>query len=263
MNRIFLTWRTAPLFAATVAALLLALPTRLHAQFGPPPPQAPRPAKQVAPEDLTGYWVSIVTEDWRWRMVTPAKGDYTSVPLNQEGRKVADTWDPDKDIAAGNQCKAYGAAAVMRVPGRVHITWQDDNTLKVETDAGTQTRIFHFGGKVPANEAPTWQGYSVANWDGLRPPPRGGGPAPKGGSLKVVTTNMKAGYLRKNGVPYSANATLTEYYDRTNEPNGDSWLIVTTIVDDPMYLYQQFVTSTHFKMEKDGSKWSPSACEAK
>jgi hypothetical protein len=269
MHRIVLTRRTARLFtAAAVAALLLAAPALLHAQFGPPPPQTPQPAKLVAPEDLTGYWVSIVTEDWRWRMVTPAKGDYTSVPLNQEGRKLADTWDPAKDEASGNQCRAYGAAAVMRVPGRVHFTWQDDNTLKVETDAGTQTRVFHFGGKPAANEAASWQGYSAASWDGLRragprggPPPVSTGPQP--GTLKVVTTNMKAGYLRKNGVPYSANADLTEYYDRTNEPNGDSWLIVTTIVDDPQYLYQQFVTSTHFKLEKDGSKWSPTACEAK
>jgi hypothetical protein len=251
---------TAPMLGA--AAMLLA-PAYLHAQFGPPPPQAPRPAKQIAPMDYTGYWVSIVTEDWRWRMVTPAKGDYASVPLSQAGRKTADAWDPDKDIAAGNQCRAYGAAGIMRMPGRVHITWQDDNTLKIETDAGTQTRLLHFNSKPPANEAPSWQGYSMATWDGLRPPPRGGGPAPAGGAMKVVTTDMKPGYLRKNGVPYSGNAVVTEYYDRTNEPNGDSWLIVTTIVHDPQNLYTDFVTSSHFKMEKDGSKWSPSPCEAK
>lgn len=226
--------------------------------------QAPNSARTIAPEDLTGYWVSVVTEDWRWRMVTPAKGDYASVPLNQAGRKAADAWNPDKDIAEGNQCKAYGAPAIMRLPGRIHITWQDDNTLKVETDAGTQTRTFHFGGKPAANEAPGWQGYSVASWDGLRPTPRGGGAAPPGGSLKVVTTNMKPGYLRKNGVPYGVGTTLTEYFDRTFEPNGDSYLIVTTIVDDPEYLTGQFVTSTHFKRLADtGPGWNPTPCEAK
>ncbi len=260
MIRRFLTHRVAPMLGA--AALLLA-PAAIQAQFGPPPPQAPRPAKQIAPEDLTGYWVSIVTEDWRWRMVTPAKGDFTSVPLNQEGRKMAEAWDPDKDTAAGNQCRAYGAAGLMREPTRVHITWVDDNTLKVETDAGTQTRLFHFNAKMPSHDAASWQGFSDATWDGLRPAPRGGGAAPRGGSLKVITTDLKAGYLRKNGIPYSANTVLTEYYDRTNEPNGDSWLIITTIVHDPENLYQDFVTSTHFKMEKDGSKWDPTPCEAK
>ena len=109
-------------------------------------PAAPPPRrKAAAPVDLTGYWVSVITEDWRWRMVTPAKGDYASMPINAEAKKIADAWDPAKDEAAGEQCKSYGAPAIMRVPGRLHITWQDDNTLKVETDAGTQTRLFHFG----------------------------------------------------------------------------------------------------------------------
>jgi hypothetical protein len=243
-------------------------------------PAGPANPKAAAPIDLTGYWVSLVTEDWRFRMVTPAKGDYASVPISAEGRKVADAWDPDKDIASGNQCKAYGAAALMRVPGRLHIDWQDDNTLKIETDAGTQTRLFHFGtaqpgglltSTAPAPAQPELQGYSVAVWEmagggrGGRGGPGPGGPpaGPRGGSLKVVTTHLSPGYLRKNGVPYSANTVLTEYYDRTNETDGISYLIITTIVDDPQYLNQQFITSTHFKKEPDGSKWSPSPCTAK
>jgi hypothetical protein len=232
---------------------------------GNAPPVSPREGARV---DLTGYWVSIVTEDWRFRMITPPKGDYASVPLNPEGRKVADTWDPAKDEAAGLQCKSYGAANVMRVPGRLHITWQDDITLKIETDAGTQTRLFHFGAAQPPPGEATWQGYSVASWEGSEG--RGGrGRAgaeretPRAGSLKVATTHMRPGYLRKNGVPYSANATLTEYYDRTSEDNGDSWLIATTIVDDSQYLQQPFITSTHFRLEKDGSKWHPTPCTSR
>jgi len=230
---------------------------------GPPggrggPPRTPRAS---APEDVTGYWVSLVTEDWRWRMVTPAKGDYDGVPVNPAGRKVADAWDPAKDQAAGEQCRAYGAAAITRVPGRLHITWQDDTTLKVETDAGTQTRRFQFGAKPPAGEA-GWQGFSFASWERQT----GGGPfAPPGagGSLKVVTTHMKPGYLRKNGVPYSGNAVVTEYFDAVKEPDGEQYLIVKTLVDDPQYLTAQFIASTHFKREPDGSKWHPGPCSAK
>ncbi|HLI84774.1 MAG TPA: hypothetical protein VKV17_12700 [Bryobacteraceae bacterium] len=229
-----------------------------------PAPERPLSARESARVDITGYWVSVVTEDWRWRMVTPRKGDYASVPLNREGRRVADMWDPAKDEAAGLQCKSYGAAALMRVPGRLHITWQDDNTLKVETDAGTQTRLFHFGANSKAGGEPSWQGYSVASWEGSEGRGRAGAAREmRAGSLKVVTTNMRAGYLRKNGVPYSANANLTEFYDRTHEDNGDSWLIVTTIVDDPQYLQQPFITSTHFKLEKDGSKWHPTPCTSR
>jgi hypothetical protein len=232
------------------AILLLLSLDRLEAQ--PPAPKA------MAPVDLTGYWVSVVTEDWLYRMVTPKKGDYTSVPLNPEGRKVADTWDPAKDEAGGNQCMAYGAPALMRIPGRLHITWEDDSTLKIETDAGTQTRLFHFRAAA-AGSGGDWQGASIANWEivsGAR------GPIP-GAGLKVTTTRFKAGYLRKNGVPYSANALLTEYYDRVNEANGDSWLIVKTIVEDPAYLNVPFITSTHFKKQADSHGWNPTLCSAR
>src|SRR5260370_19342666 len=110
-------------------------------------PAKPKPAgnaKEAAPVDFTGYWVSVVTEDWRWRMVTPPKGDFASIPLTDEGRKIGNAWDPAKDEAAGEQCKSYGAPAVMRIPGRLHITWADENTLQIDTDQGTQTRLLHF-----------------------------------------------------------------------------------------------------------------------
>jgi hypothetical protein len=215
----------------------------------------PRTPKAAATIDLTGYWVSVVTEDWLYRMVTPAKGDYTSVPLNPAGRKLADTWDPAQDAASGNQCKAYGAPAVMRLPGRLHITWEDDSTLKIETDAGLQTRLLHFDA-TKAGAGGDWQGASAANWD-VEAGARGALP---GAGLRVITTHIKPGYLRKNGVPYSANVQLTEYYDRVNEGNGDSWLIVKTIVVDPEYLTVPFITSTHFKKQADSTGWNPTPC---
>ena len=215
---------------------------------------APTP-REAAPHDLTGYWVSVVTEDWRWRMITPPPGDYASVPLNPAGREAADSWDREADIQGGNECRPYGAGGIMRVPGRIRIGWEDDDTLKVETDAGTQTRLFHFSA-FQASAEPTWQGDAVASWEMVGA--RRGAP-PTGGSLKVVTTGMKPGYVRWNGVPYSEDAVITEHYDR-NEAFGDVWLTVTTIIDDPRYFNQPFITSSDFKREPNGSKWKPTAC---
>jgi hypothetical protein len=235
-------------------------------------PQPPRTPRAAAPVDFTGYWVSVVTEDWRWRMVTPARGDFAGVPLNAAARKIGQAWAPAKDEAEGNQCKAFGAAGLMRMPGRLRITWQDDTTLKIETDQGTQTRLFHFGGKPAPGIKPSWQGYSIANWEG---PQRGSGPpdflpialnpreGTRGRSLEVVTTNLRAGYLRKNGVPYSENTVLREYFDLSTERNGETWFVVTTIVEDPANLTQPFVTSTNFKKQSDASGFAPTACSAR
>ena len=240
---------------------------------GPPP--TPRAA---APVDLTGNWVSVISEDWRWRMITPPKGDYANIPVNAEARKVADTWDPARDQAAGMPCKAYAAPAIMREPTRLRISWQDDTTLKMETDAGMQTRLFRFAAAGPSavttSPAPaerTWQGQSVARWEA---PPRaaagaglGLGLAPRAGTqsrtLEVVTSQIRPGYLRKNGVPFSANATVTEYYDFFEEPGGANWFVVTTIVTDPQYLNTPWVTTSNFKKEADGSKWDPQPCAVK
>jgi len=245
-----------------VAAGLLALAAGgpVVAQRGQAPGAAAQPPatpRGRAPIDLTGYWVSIVNEDWRWRMVTPPKGDVASVPLNAEGTKVANAWDPATD----GSCLAYGAAGLMRIPTRLNVTWQDDQTLTIETDAGQQTRVLRFDAGTPPAQR-SLQGYSVAQWE-TPPAGRGGGApqAPRFGDLKVTTTNLTAAWLRKNGVPYSENTTVTEYFDRFQAPNKDEWLVVTTIVSDPKYLNQDFVTSTHFKKEANGAKWSPSPCK--
>jgi len=254
-----------------VASMFLAFGlVRLDAQRGNPQP--PRAPKAAAPFDLTGYWVSIVTQDWRWRMVTPRKGDYQGVPLTLEAAKVADTWDPAKDEAAGLQCKSYGAPALMSVPGRIHITWQDDNTLKVDTDAGMQTRVLRFGAAPKeANTTRTWQGVSQAEWLlprpnvplQLRPTERSADTPPirpSGGTLQVVTKNLRAGYLRKNGVPYSENTSLQEYFDTFTEPEGTSWLVVTSIITDPTYLTGPYATTNQFKKIPDMQGWDPTPC---
>jgi hypothetical protein len=240
---------------ATLLALLLAAlaPGALHAQGrgnGPAPT-----ARAAAAQDLTGYWVSVVAEHWHLRMRVPPKGEFAMLPLNPEARRLASAWDPASAAASAEPCRAYGAAAIMRVPGRLNIHWADDNTLQMDIDSGTQTRRFRFTGAAPASHTPDWQGYSVAAWE-----PQGRGSSAR--HLKVTTTRMRPGLLRRNGVPYSGNATLQEYFDRFTEPNGDEWLVVDSILTDPDYLTQPYITSTAFKKIPARSGWDPTPCRA-
>jgi hypothetical protein len=244
-----------------ILLLLMVLAEVVFGQRGAVPQQPARSPRAAAPIDLTGYWVAVVTEDWRWRMATPAKGDTIGIPYNPDGQKITQAWDWAKDTAAGNQCKAYGAGAIMRMPTRLHITWQDDNTMRIDADAGQQMKLLHFNATNPTTGTRTLQGYSAAEWVDVY---RGRGAAPPAfgtGGMKVVTRNVSAGYLRKNGAPYSEQAVITEYFDRVPGPDGAEWLVVKTIVEDPLYLTEPFVTSSHFMHEADGAKWNPSPCQ--
>ena len=221
--------------------------------------QVPPTARAAAPKDLTGYWMAVVTEHWHLRMRMPPKGDYSMLPINAEARKLADAWDPAKDRSEGGECRAYGAPGIMKIPGRIHIHWADDNTLQLDTDAGTQTRRFRFGAtQPPAGMQPDWQGYSIAAWGGRAG--RGGrGVAPQN-HLRVVTTNLRPGYLRKNGVPYSENARVEEFFETFTEPNGDQWLLVTSVVTDPRYLTGPYAVTYPFKKIPDRQGWDPTPC---
>jgi hypothetical protein len=232
-----------------------------------PAAAAPTTARAGAPFDITGHWVSLITDDWVYRMMTPAKGDFSYVPLNAEGQRVAQGWDPARDAAAGEECKGYAAPAIMRLPSRVEISWTDDNTLKLDVDTGMQTRLFHFGQNEPQG-ARSWQGWSAASWqfsgttEQFYPGPTSLGQVKRAGSLKVDTTNLRAGYLRKNGVPFSENAFMTEYYNLIVEDDGNQYLVVQTYVADPRYLNNHFVRTMQFKREPDGSKRNPVPCSA-
>jgi len=269
VSRVNVIFATALLVALVASHAVAQTPARGQGQGGrggrgQTPPEPPPTPRAAAPIDLTGNWVSVITEDWRWRMVTPPKGDYASIPINADAKKVADAWDAAKDTAAGDQCKAYGAPGLMRLPTRLRISWQDDTTLKIETDAGTQTRLLHFGEWKPPAGGPTRQGNTSAEWE-MRQGRRGAPlppPEQRFGNLKAVTTGLMAGYLRKNGVPFSEKATLTEYWDLLRQPTGEQWIVITTVVDDPTYLSRTWITSLNFKKEANGSKWDPSACEA-
>lgn len=247
--------------AGTLGATGAAQAQGRRAAAGPPPP--PQDARVAAPFDATGYWVSLITEAWRFRMIVPGPGDYDEIPLNLAAKQFADAWSSATDEASGQQCKAYGAAVIMWVPERLHISWADANTLQVDTDAGMQTRLLHFK-PTPKDRAqpPSLQGLTVAEWvlhgaGGFGPPPPG---TPRYGYIKATTDHLTQGLLRKNGVPYSDKAKMTEYWEQHATPEGAQWLIVTTRVDDPVYLADPYFFSPTFRKEPDGARWHPTAC---
>jgi hypothetical protein len=268
--------RTGPLSAPSLlaaAALVLAIPVAGLALVGQgrgagtPGVQgrgqgapAGRGARAASPVDLTGYWVSIVTEDWIERMSpdSPPSG------VGRGGRGVF----PGGDAAAAPQaaagatpdpCRAYAAGGSLRVPGRLNITWADDNTLKIEMDAGSQTRLLRFNPTAPPTAERSLQGYSVASWEIGRGGGRFGGPAaqPTWGSLKVVTTNMTGGFLLSSRNTYSERAVLTEHFTHHRD-FGVEYFTVTAIIDDGG---ASRITSSTFKKETDGSKFAPKGCE--
>jgi hypothetical protein len=247
--------------ALSACSIFVCLSATLIAQRGGPP-QPVRSPQAIAPFDPTGYWVAIVSDEWRYRMLTPPKGNFDYVPLNAEGQRVARAWDPEKDEAAGEQCRAYGAGGIMRLPMRLHITWADEGTLRMDIDAGTQTRVLHFGGTAPANTESAWQGYSVADWQ----IPGGGRGAPQParfGQLKIVTNHLRPGYLRKNGVPYGAGAVLTEYVQHLKDDDGLEYLAITSMLDDAQYLQQPWVRTSQFRKQADAKGWNPTPCSSR
>lgn len=253
--------RPAALIGAVIAGLCVQQP---RAQ----PSSDTESAREAAPIDVTGYWAALVTEDWQYRMIVPARGDTSWLPLNQRGLAVAASWDPVADEAAGEACKAYAAPAIMRLPTRLRISWQNDNALELETDTGTQRRVFRFDQTEPVGE-PTWQGHSVARWDTATGGDRQrrifedvSGSSPNAGALHVDTSHLRAGYLRKNGVPFSEQAFMTEYFNVLRGRDGERYLAVQTYVDDPVYLDRHYVRTYFFKPEPDGSNWNPTPCTA-
>lgn len=264
-----------------LAGVLLLGSTVLWAQPAGPrgnrPGAAPASARDQAPYDPSGYWVSLITQNWRSRMVVVGPGDYIGVPMNSEAKKIADAWTPAQAQAATKACEAYGGGIIMYLPERLHISWQDANELKVETDAGMQTRVLHFvaagaegpgaapPSEPPADIQPSLQGYSIAHWVLPAGAARGrtggaGGPHSEYGSLEVTTDHMLPGLLRKNGVPYDGHAKKTEWWDLRKVSNDDQWLQISTTLVDPHYLTRPYIYDPIFQKEADGAKWDPSPC---
>ena len=238
-----------------------------------PPQDAPdlRTAREMAPVDLTGTWVSVITEDWRYRMVTPPAGELHGLPLTPLAEDVMNAWDPDADEAADLACKGYAAPNLMRLPGRARISWENESTLEIEYDHGEQTRLLHFDGTPPVDIERSWQGYSAAQWVRETTIARGigffgvgGGLGDLLGPLEITTTNLREGYLRKNGVPFSEDAVLKEYIVwRRDTVTGAEWFSLVSTVEDPTYLRGLYIRSSEFRKEADDSLWSPRPCSVR
>lgn len=245
---------------AAASALLVMLGAQPGAAQPPGPAGEPRSAREAAPVDLTGYWVSLVTEDWIERMSpdSPPSGipeDFFRRGGRGPTRPELPNTNPDEP------CRVYGAGGSLRVPGRLHITWLDDNTLGIEMDAGSQKRVFNFDPARPAPERSSLQGYSVAAWE-LPAPPRARGAVqdtgpPAWGSLRVVTTNMTGGYLLSSRSNYTSDAMLTEYFTHHTD-FGQEYFTVTAVLEDSG---GNIITSSTFKKEPNSSKFSPSGCD--
>jgi hypothetical protein len=254
------------------AFVLCLLSTLLLAQ---PPQDDPdisvQTPRDLAPVDFTGTWVSVIAEDWRYRMVTPPAGELHGLPLNSAAQEIMNAWDPAADETAGLACKGYGAPNLMRLPGRARVSWENESTLKIEYDNGEQMRLLHFGGTPPTDEERSWQGYSAAQWVLAPDIPRGIGFGRAGvqepqatGPLQITTTRLREGYLRKNGVPFSENAVLTEYIVwRVDMISGDEWFSLVSAIEDPEYLTGMYIRSSEFRKETDDSMWSPRPCRVR
>lgn len=225
-------------------------------------------ARARAPFDPAGYWVALVTRDWRLRMVVPGKGEYDGIPINLAAKEFADAWNPATDVAADKQCEAYGGGIIMDVPERLQITWRDDNTLQVRTDSGMQTRELHFEpDPAQAYAQASWQGYSTAVWQTHYVPPPNVFRAeiqppkpPPWGTIKVTTTRMLPGLIRKNGVPYSGQSSLVEYWEDQKGPTQAEYLIVSAVLTDPVYLRDGYYYTANFQREPNADKWDPTSC---
>jgi len=245
--------RALTLAAGVIAALSLSLTTR--AQDGSAQRTPAATAKASAPIDITGYWVSLIVDEFRHR-VAPQKGDLLFIPINAEATRIAKAWDPD---VPANKCKAYGGVGLLQRPGRLHIVWADDRTIRIDADAGTQTRLLHFDSLGVKTRAASLQGTSMAKWE-FAGGPGGREAATRSGSLTVVTTNLLPGYIRKNGIPHTGDARLTEYFSVLTGPDNQAYLAVTATVDDPTYLTEPFTRTYIFKKLPDGAGWDPTPC---
>ena len=200
----------------------------------------------AAEADLSGFWGPRVHEDHKYRWEGPEHGEYDGLPLTAEAYAIADAWDPMEYYRPENQCSPMGITMILRIPGNVHISYEDENTLRIDSEIFGMTRRVYLDAR-PREDGPlTWGGHSLGEWEA--------------DTLKVVTTHMLPGTghggLRRNGVPTSADMVMTEYFLR-----HDDYLSTIQIVDDPQYLLEPLIRSVTFRQLPDVAELGPWDCE--
>jgi hypothetical protein len=204
----------------------------------------PANARAAAPVDLTGYWVPFISEEWRYRMVMPLKGDYRGIPLTPEGTRVANSWNPA--APEPEPCKAYGAPAIMRIPGRLHVRLAGLRTaLRLDTDAGTQTRA------VPIRTRYTRVG----------PADSGRARRTRAGSLPAAVPHQAPDRYGRHDQRASRLSAAKRcavqrrrhgdrIFRRRRAPVWRPGTDRHDVVEDPQYLQRPYIVSSHFKKER-------------
>jgi hypothetical protein len=187
---------------------------------------------------LNGDWVGLFHEDQPERGPGPELGDYLGLPINAAARQFADSWDASRLTLPEHQCRAHVSPYIYRGPIRVRISeerdpaTQDVVAVKHFLSTYAQERTIWLDGRPhPPDNAPhTWMGFSTGEW--------------QGDVLKVTTTHLKQGWHRRNGVPMSARAKMTEYFFRHG-----TVLTQLSITDDPVFLEEPLVKTTNLLLD--------------
>ena len=175
-------------------------------------------------------------EDQPERVPGPELGDFLGIPINDAARLRAEAWDASLQTLPEWQCRPHSADYIWRGPSQLRISKEVDPVSRdlvayhAEWLRSVDRPIYLDGRPHPPEGAlHTWGGFSTAKWEG--------------DMLTVTVTHLKEGYLRRNGLPRSDKATLTEHWIR----HGD-FLTVVTIVNDPVYLTEPFVRTTDYEL---------------
>ena len=194
-------------------------------------------APALAQIDFSGEWAPRFWEDQPERVPGPELGDYLGIPISEAARLRAESWDASIQTLPEWQCRPHSADYIWRGPSNLRISKEVDPVSREITAFHAEwlrsvDRAIYLDGRPhpPADALHTWAGFSTAKWDG--------------DMLTVTVTHLKEGYLRRNGLPRSDKATLTEHWIR----NGDI-LTVMTIVNDPVYLTEPFVRTTDYELD--------------